>query len=157
METYPVDIDPAQVVRWIQAEHQIVPSAFTITARRTTEVRELPVWNEAHLGDEEREDLSEIATIATLEIAPVHAAEGWLLSVVVEDEIGPRLPNGAAAGETEREIDIGTFYSEFIRPGRGDANVTAEAADPAARARLAKLFRDIETNRHEAGRRASKA
>ena len=85
MQTFPVDVDPEQVVRWIRAEHEAAPSTFKITARRTMEVREIPVRKETHFGDEEREDLSEVATIATLEIAPIHARDGWLLTVVVED------------------------------------------------------------------------
>lgn len=56
METYPVDLDAGQ--------------------NRATEVREIPARQELHLGDEEREDLQEIATIATVEIAPFHAREG---------------------------------------------------------------------------------
>lgn len=155
METYPVDIDPQQLVRWVRAEQEAAPSTFRITARRTSEVRELPAQKEAHLGDEERENLSEVATIATLEIAPAHASDGWLLSVVVEDEVGPRVPDAGATSEGEQQIDLGTFYHEFIRPGRGNANVMAEAADPAARARLTALLGTIETNRHGAGRRAS--
>lgn len=91
MESYLVDIDPAQVVRWIKAEHEAWPSAFRITAVRSREVRDIPARSEFHLGDEEREDLSEVAVLATVEIAPGNAADGWLLHIVVEDEIGPRL------------------------------------------------------------------
>jgi hypothetical protein len=80
MQTYPVDIDPGQVARWLKAECEVAPSTFKISARRRQEAREIPVRAETHLGDEEREDLTEIATIATLEIAPVHAGDGWLLS-----------------------------------------------------------------------------
>ena len=39
-------------------------------------MREIPTRKEFHLGDEEREDLSEVATVATLEIAPRHTNEG---------------------------------------------------------------------------------
>jgi hypothetical protein len=92
MRTYPIDIDPAQVVRWIMVEQQAAPSRFRVLARRASEVRDIPVRKELHLGDQEREDLSEIDTIATLEIAPAHASEGWSLTVEVEDEAGPRLP-----------------------------------------------------------------
>jgi len=154
METYPVDIDPEQVARWIKAECEVAPSAFKIAARRRREVREIPVRAETHLGDAEREDLTEIATIATLEIAPVHASDGWLLSVVVEDEIGPHLSDAGADIEPEQKIDLGTFYKEFIRPGRGNANVIAEVEDPAAKAHLARLIKAIETNRHGADRGA---
>jgi len=107
MQTYPVDIDPGQVARWLKAECEVAPSTFKISARRRQEAREIPVRAETHLGDEEREDLTEIATIATLEIAPVHAGDGWLLSIVVEDEVGPRISNGSAGGEAEQQIDLG--------------------------------------------------
>jgi hypothetical protein len=156
METYPVDIDPGQVARWLKAECEVAPSTFRISARRRREVREIPVRAESHLGDAEREDLTEIATIATLEIAPIHASDGWLLSVVVEDEVGPRVSNGGTSSEAEQQIDLGTFYKEFIRPGRGNANVIAEAEDTAAKEHLARLIKTIETNRHGANRGASR-
>ena len=61
-----------------------------------------------------------------------------------------------SGGETEQQIDLGTFYKEFIGPGRGNANVTAEVADPAAKEHLALILEAIETNRHGANRGASK-
>ena len=147
MQTYPLDVDPEQVVRWIRAEHEASPSAFRITAMRMAETRDIPAVKETHLGDEEREDLSEVATIATLEIAPARASDGWQLTVMVEDEAGPRVPDRGAT-ETDQQIDIGTFYKEFIRPGRGNASVIADVADPAARARVTRLLSAIETNHH---------
>ena len=154
METYPVDIDPGQVARWVKAECEAAPSTLRISARRRREVREIPIRAETHFGDEEREDLTEIATVATLEIAPVHARDGWMLSVVVEDELGPRISDRGTGDETEQQIDLGTFYKEFIRPGRGNASVIAEVEDQAAKARLANLINAIETNRHGANRGA---
>ena len=104
---------------------------------------------EGRLGDDEREDLTEVETIATLEIAPAHANEGWLLSVVVEDELGPRVSNGDGAVEsTGQVIDLGTFDKEFIRSGRGIATVSAETRDPAAKRHIARLIESVETNRH---------
>lgn len=148
MQTYPVDIDPGQVVRWIRAEHEAAPSAFTITARRAIEVKEIPLGKEIHLGDEEREDLNEVATIATLEIAPAHASDGWLLTVVVENESAPRLPEKGTAVEPEQKIDLGAFYRELIRPGAGTANVTAEVEGPEAQARVTDLLDRIERDYH---------
>lgn len=152
METYPVDIDAEQVVRWVKAEYDAAPPAFRITVRRSREVEEIPLRGELHLGDVEREDLSEVATIATLEIAPLHASEGWLLSVVVEDEVGSRVSEGDTSAAGERQIDFGTFYNEFIRPGRGSANVIAEVENSAAEAHLSGLLSAIEENRHSPGR-----
>jgi len=149
MQPYPVDIDPEQIVRWVVAEHEVAPSTLKTLARRTTELREIPARREFLLGDEEREDLSEVATIATLEIAPAHAADGWRLTVVVEDEVGPRIPQ-------EEQIDLGTFYKQFIRSGRGSASVTAEVENAAAEARIARLLEAIERNRHSPGRGKSR-
>ena len=148
METYPVDIDAGQVVRWLKSECDLSPSAFRIMAKRSVVVEDIPLRSETHLGDAEREDLSEVETIATLDIAPAHASEGWLLSIVVEDELGPRLFEGTAGEDTEQTIDLGTFAKEFIRSGRGTASVVAEVQDAAAKARLTKLIHAIETNRH---------
>lgn len=148
MEIYPVDVDPGQVVRWVKAECEAAPSSLRVTARRSREAREIPLRQEAHLGDEERQDLTEIDTIATLEIAPVHASEGWRLSVVVEDEAGPRVSEASESGEIEQQIDLGTFDREFIRPGRGVANVIAEVENESAREHVMRLVSAIETNRH---------
>jgi hypothetical protein len=156
METYPVDIDPGQVARWVKAECEVTPSALKVSVRRRREVREIPVQAETHLGDVEREDITEIATIATLEITPVHFSDGWLLSVIVEDELGPRVSDGDTGEEAERQIDLGTFYKEFIRPGRGNAIVIAEVQNPAAKAHLTRLIESIETNRHGENRVTSK-
>jgi hypothetical protein len=150
MESYPVDIDPGQVVRWVKAECEAAPSTLRVTGKRTQAVQEMPLRGEAHLGEEERADLSEVDTVATLEIAPAHVGEGWLLSVVVEDELGPRM--SGAGSESEQSIDLGTFYKQFIRPGRGIANVVAEVQDAAAKAHLARLLEAIETNRHAKAR-----
>src|SRR5512145_2104046 len=119
MQTYPVDIDPEQVVRWLRVEREAAPSVFAITARRAIEVKEIPLRKEIHLGDEERENLSEVATIATLEIASPRASDGWLLTVVVENEAAPRMPEKGTALEPEQKIDLEAFYRELIRPGAG--------------------------------------
>jgi hypothetical protein len=148
MENYPVDIDPSQVVRWVKAEQERSPSTFRISARQSREVREIPARSELHLGDEEREDLTEIATIGTLEIAPAHTAEGWLLRVVVEDEVGPRISEGEMGGVAEKQIDLSAFYHEFIRPGRGNTNITGQVEGQGGRDHLIRLLQTIEKNSH---------
>jgi hypothetical protein len=147
MESYAVDIDPAQVVRWIKAEHERSPSTFRISARRSREVREIPARSELHLGEEEREDLTEIASVGTLEVASARRTDGWLLRVVVEDEVGPRISEGEMASAAEQPMDLPAFYHEFIRSGRGSADVTAEIEGPEGKARLACLLEAIEKNR----------
>jgi hypothetical protein len=151
-ESYPVDVHPAQIVRWFKAELAVAPRSFRVTATRRQEGRELPVGKETHFGDEERQDLTEVATIATLEIAPLHASDGWLLRITVADEAGPRIPDRGVPNGREQQIDIGTFQKEFIRPERGIADVTAEVDSPAAKARVTRLLNAIMRNSHRPGR-----
>ena len=131
-------------------EHARSPSVFKMSARRAVDVRELPATAKLHLGDEEREDLSEVETVATLEISPARASDGWLIKVVVDDELGPRLPDRDAGIEGEQQIDLATFYHQFIKPGRGIATATAEVLDAEAGQRLDRLLALISTNRHAA-------
>jgi hypothetical protein len=152
METYSVDIDPEQVVRWVMEEHQATPAALRLLARRSTEARDIPAKTEFRLGDEERDDLNEIATLATLEIAPVHAGDGWRLTVLIEDELGPRVADDRLTVEPEEEMEVETFYREFIRTGRGSATVVAEADNPIAKARVTRLLNAIERNEHKNSR-----
>lgn len=147
MESYPVDIDPEQVVRWLKAECDADPLRFRTAASRSREQRKLPTGVKTHLGEDDREEVHEVATVATLDVAPAHAGEGWQLSVVVEDEIGPHTLTAGATGE-EEPIDLDAFYGIFIRRGRGDATVSAEVENAEARARLNRLLHLIETNRH---------
>jgi hypothetical protein len=91
--TYPIDIEPDQIVRWLLAEQEATPSLFRVDARVVREVRDIPPRSEYHLGDEEREDLSEVDTIATLEVRPANLSDGWALTISVEDETGPRAAN----------------------------------------------------------------
>jgi hypothetical protein len=151
MEPFPVDIDPKQIVHWVIAERRLPPSSLKVVARRTNEVREIPARADLHLGDEEREDLSEVVTVATLEITPSHPSEGWRMTITVEDEIGPRGPGRGGMVEDEHAIDLETFNSLFIRPERGIATVVAQADDAAAEARLSNLLASIETDRHGPG------
>jgi hypothetical protein len=148
MQNYPVDLEARQVVDWVLAELQHTPSAFKVRATRAAEVREIPLKSELHLGEVEREDLSEVAIIATLEIAPARPGDGWLLRIVVEDETGPRLPDRSAILQGEEQIGPGIFYHDFIRPGRGIADVIAGIEGPTGEAHLTRLAEMIQTNRH---------
>lgn len=143
--TYLIDIEPEQIVRWLMAEQQATPSLFRFDARRASEVHDLPPAAKYHLGDEERENLNEVDTIATLEVSPGHAAEGWTLTITVEDEAGPRAtgPEGL-----DQKMDLGTFYRQFIRSGRGIATASAEVQDAAAEQHLKNLLDAILVDRH---------
>ncbi len=152
MQTYPIDTEPEQIVDWIMAELPEAPAEFKVSARRAIETRELPTRRELRLGEVERDDLTEVATIGTLQIAPAHAAEGWLITIVVEDEFGPRVLDESEGGEEEQEIGVDAFHDLFIRPRRGSASASAEVDNPDAEEHLSRLLKDIELDRHGASR-----
>lgn len=154
MDSYPVDLDPEQVVRWLLAEQAAGSRQLRLEVRRSAEIRDIPARQELHLGDEEREDLSEVATIATLEVAPLHASDGWRLTIVVEDESGPRVLDPGFG--REQSIDLNTLYHAFLQPGRGTASLMAEVEGPNGEAHLAQFLRAIETNAHPHARRANR-
>ena len=149
MQSYPIDVEPEQLVRWIIAEREAAAPRFEVVASCIRETRDIPMKKELRLGDEAREDVSEIVTVATLRIRPAQASDGWSLSLVVEDDLGPPVSEEdmEAEGE-EEEIDVETFCSEFVATGRGSANVVAEVADPAAKERLSLLLADVVRDRH---------
>jgi hypothetical protein len=64
------------------------------------------------------------------------------------------LHSEARGSEAEQQIDLGTLYNEYIRPGRGTTNVVVEVESPAARARVTRLLDAIEKDRHAPGRNA---
>jgi hypothetical protein len=72
--------------------------------------------------------------------------------VLVEDEVGPRVLEEGTVDEGDEEIELDTFYDEFIRAGRGSANVVAEVENSSSQQRLAALLSTIERNRHSPNR-----
>ena len=154
MQTYPIDLEPEQIVDWVMAELPEAAAEFKVSARRAIETRELPTRRELRLGEAEREDLTEVAAIGTLQIAPAHPAEGWLITIVVEDEFGPRVLDESQGGEEEQEIDVEAFYDFFIRPRRGIASASAEVDNAGAEEHLSRLLKDIELDRHGPSRAA---
>ena len=148
MEPCPIDVEPEQLVRWLKAEQEKPTFGLRMRATQTTEWRPLPAREGGRLGDAERDDLSEVATVVTLELQPPPEAHQWTITVTLEDEIGPRLSEDGEATEGEEVIDLETFYQEFIRPERGTASIVAEAEGPGGKAALNRLISAVQTDRH---------
>lgn len=98
-----------------------------INASRHYLPEEIPTLEQSRLGEVESEDISEITAVGVLEVAPLHAADGWLLRVRIEDTRGRRLPEDTPASDQPEEIDLATFQEAFIVPERGTAFVAVAA------------------------------
>lgn len=152
METYPVDIAPEQVVSWLMVEGRLHAFDLLVSATRSFEPGELTGGASQRLGEEEREEVSEISEIGLLEVMPRQKFHIWTLRVRVEDDIGPRLPEDEPAPEAEEELDLPTFYEEFIKADRGVAEVSVELDSPAAKASFNRVLEAILTDRHQRGK-----
>lgn len=147
MRSYTLEIDPEQLVFWTRAELAQKPSRLKTWASCGREVRAFDKRPELLIGDAEEEDLSEIATVASLEIRPESEKEGWSISVLVEDEPGLSISDQEVE-DGEDEIDLETFYNTFLLPGRGTVYVTATVRDATAQARATRFLGDVLNDRH---------
>ena len=148
METYPLDIAADQVVQWLIDEERIGHREFQVSATRSYVLIDITSPEARGLGEEEREDLTEIMAIGTLEIAPQHKAEGWLLRVRVEDPLGRRLPDYVAASDVPEEIGMSSFRDEFLLPGRGTAFVAVDADREQSWLLFQNLLDQMRANKH---------
>ena len=152
VETYPVDIAPEQVVRWLMAEGRLHAFDLLVSATRSFAPGELTGGESGTLGEEEREEVSEISEVGLLEVMPRQKPHIWTLRVRVEDDIGPRLPEDEPVPETEEELDLPTFYEEFIKADRSLAEVSVEVDSPAAKASFNRVLEAMLTDRHQHGK-----
>jgi len=151
VETYPIDIAAEQVVQWLLDESRVRPFDLLVRATRSYQAGELTGGESASLGEEERNEVSDIAEVGLIEVAPRRKPSQWILRVRVEDDIGPRLPEDEPVPEGEEEIDLQTFHKQFIAADRGIAEVSLDAESPAAKAQAERVLEAILTDRHQRG------
>jgi hypothetical protein len=149
VETYPVDVAAEQIVRWLMDEEQLHAFDLLVTVTRAYWRRALEPREDSRLGDAEHEDLGESAEIGLLEVMPRHKPSLWTLRVRVADDIGPGLPADEPVPEGEEEIDLETFYEDFIKADRGLAEVSAEAESAGAKGSLTRVIEAIREDRHK--------
>jgi hypothetical protein len=149
VEPYPVDVDAKQLVQWLLDEERLRAFDLLVSVTRSYQREELEAREQATLGEAESEDLSAISEVGLLEVTPrQQPTSRWILRVRVEDDIGPRLPDDEPVPATDEEIDLPTFYEEFIKADRGLAEVSAEVENSTAKANLTRLLNAILKDRH---------
>lgn len=148
METYSLDIDAEQVVRWLMDEQRTGSLRLEGLATRAYVVETLTEREAQGFGDEEAEELSDVLTVGVLEVRPPAVHGGWLLRLRVEDRVGPRSPEDDDVALEEEEIDLETFEAEFIRPERGTVDITLEVDDAQGKARFTRLFNNMLRDKH---------
>jgi hypothetical protein len=147
MESFSLDIEPQQVVRWLQEEQRAgrLPVQVRATRDYAAQAIDPPIED---IGGDATDPLGEVTAIGVLEVRPLVPAEGWLLLVRVEDDAGARLPEDEPVPDGEEEIDLETFNAEFIAPERGTASVSLEVENDTSTSRFEPLLRSMLQNLH---------
>ena len=148
MERYSLDIAPEQVVLWLLDEQRRGRRKLEVSASRAYEAPEIAARELSGLGDEERDELSDVLEVGLLEVTPPPGSARWTLRIRFEDDTAQRLPEDEAVPEGEEEIDLETFYRDFIEPPRGTLEVSVEVESPAAKGQLNKILNAILRDRH---------
>jgi len=149
VEAYPLDIDPNQIVRWLMNEERQRASDLLVRVTRSYWRRDLGPQDDSKLGDAEREDLGESAEVGLVEVRPRHHPSLWTLRIRVADDIGPALPEDESVPDSEEEIDLATFYADFIKADRGLAEASAEAESAGAKGSLTRVLEAMREDRHD--------
>lgn len=147
-ESRAVDIAAEQVVVWLMEEGRLDRHNLVARASRSYATGPVTGGKARWLSEEDREDVSEIVEVGLLEVAPRKMPHRWRLLVRVADDIGPRLPEDEPVPEGEEEIDLQTFYDEFVRPDRGMADVWVEAEGSSAMAEFGRVFGALLRDEH---------
>ena len=147
METYPIDLEASQIVRWLIDEQRRGALELDVAATRSYVVEEFERADLTQIG-EDAADLNDVLAIGALEVRPRDGKNGWVLRIRVEDRFGPRLPEDEDAPDGEEEIDLQTFEADFIAPERGEAEVLLEAENAQARANFTRLLNHMLRNEH---------
>jgi hypothetical protein len=151
VETYPIDLEASQIVRWLIDEQRRGTLQFNVAATRSYVVEAFERADLAQMG-EDAADLNDVLAIATLEVRSAGGKNSWVLRIRVEDRVGPRLPEDEDAPDGEEDIDLQTFEADFIKPDPDAAEVTLEAENAHAKANFTKLFNHMLRNEHGAKR-----
>ena len=151
MESYPVDLEASQIVRWLIEEQRRGTLQLNVTATRSYVVEAFEKADLNQIG-EDVADLNDVLAIATLEVRPANGKNGWVLRIRVEDRIGPRLPEDEDAPDGEEEIDLQTFEADFIKPDPDAAEVSFETESAQGKSSFTRLFNHMLRNEHRSKR-----
>ncbi len=151
METYPVDLEASQIVRWLMEEQSRGTLQLNVTATRSFVVEAFEKADFDQMG-EDAADLNDVLAVGTLEVRPPNGKNGWVLRIRVEDRIGPRLPEDEDAPDGEEEIDLQTFEADFIKPDPDAAEVSLDVENAQGKASFTRLFNHMLRNEHTAKR-----
>lgn len=147
MTEYGLDVDAGQIVHWLK-DDQAAGRRRKLGLWATREYAAEPVTDldEAGIGDEQ--DVAALTTTGTLEVRPCGVQHVWVLRVRIDDVVGSHLPEDESVPEDAEEIDLDTFYEDFIVSDSGTVYVSVVAETPQAKHAFDRLLSEMITDRH---------
>jgi hypothetical protein len=152
MEHYALDLAPELLVRWLRHDLRSGHARVLVRAWREYQTDDSDL-TQAPLGDE-ADDVHAVSAIGTLELEPEGRADGWVLTVRVEDTAGPRLPEDEDAPAEPEALDLEAFVEAFPQLESGGAFMWVSVESPAAK-RSFEGFLERMVKRHRGGRQVA--
>lgn len=141
MEDYEINLPAEVVVGWVVQAIKQGGSGLLANAWREYVADESFVPEK---GGYEETDVQEVTAVGSLEVAPEHRPNSWILRVRVEDELGNRIPADADAPEGSEGISLDQFWDEFIAPQRGMTSIWLSASAVAEKEAFDHFLTELE-------------
>ncbi len=142
-----IDIAADHLVEWLKKdlESSEIPR-FEINATRTFLGGSIA---DESFGLSEDDELASMSTVGHLEVKPLGENIGkWLLSVRVEDTIGPHLPEEGSVPDQPEEMTLEAFEKNFIFPDSGNTFITLHTQTQVGKDLFDAVTADLLIDRH---------
>lgn len=132
MEQYTLDIPGREIARWIQEEKAEKGGEIDFFEGARVEYAIDEDFDRAAWGLHDGEDYDLVSFKAVLDVEPRLERNYWILSVTVEDVLGPRQVTEEEP-YAPRELTLEEFISEFLSLAEGTVTVKVWTETPQAR------------------------
>lgn len=130
MDEYPVDIPPADILRWVRADAARKTPRLWVRASKAYRSEADLTRQAPRVGDED--DLSLATAEAVMDVSPARGGAAWTLRVMAEQEVRLGSPAEDSDYEDADDLPIDAFEAEFLVPGEGEVAVVVLAEDAGA-------------------------
>jgi hypothetical protein len=148
MENYEIDFPAETLLGWIMEEHQAGRELDLWPTREFVEVPRKRTDKGSFTADE---GLAETVSVGNLDVRTPGRKAGWTLHLRVEDELAAHLPEDEDVKTEPEPIEIETFWSDFVSPGRGAAYAWITAESGSAKTAFDRFLQSLEERHRTKG------
>lgn len=153
MPTYTLRIDPEDIIRLVRAEIESSAGQPELYESAWEDYIIAEDFDHRAYGLDDGEQYSLVTDKAILNVEPRLEQNYWVLSVVVQKNLGPQIidDENALLGA---EMSMEEFESRFLAPGEGEVSVHLEAQTPQGKKHFDDWWAGLKKRHADALRRA---